>query len=378
MRGKNLATALLAGVIALCFGAPPHFAQTSTWDKYGPPARYQSAGIYDFASDTLVIFGGQHTDTSLNYNDLWWANNVTKAACLPPCALQWTRPSGGLSHIPSARFGRTAVYDSVNLRMVVFGGAQGVETPAPCLNDVHVLQYLAGVGGTPAWLELSPTGGLPVARYSHTAVYDSTDNEMIVFSGNNCSTTYYNDVWVLKNANGLGGTPVWTQLSPSGPAPGVRAFSSAVYDPANDRMIVFGGSNGTPYGDLWVLTHAGGVSGNPAWVQLTPGGTTPSARSGQSAVYDATNNRMIVYGGSSASQTSLSNTWVLANANGLGGTPSWTLTASGGTDQQRSLQVALYDPAANKMVVFGGKIPKSVNGNPTDDHVWVLNDANGL
>jgi len=381
MRGKNLAAcALLSAAIALgVVDTPSLRAQTSsTWDKYGPSARYQSAGIYDAGSDTLVIFGGQHTNSSLNYNDLWWANNVAKPACLPPCALQWTRPAGNLTNIPSARFGHTAVYDSVNLRMVVFAGAQGVAKPSPCLNDVNVLQYPAGFGGTTAWFKLNPTGGPPPARYAHTAVYDSADNEMIVFGGSNCNSTFYNDVWVLKNANGLGGAPSWTQLSPSGPAPGARGFGSAVYDAANDRMIVFGGSNGTPYGDLWVLTHAGGVSGNPAWTQLTPGGSKPSARYGHSAVYDATNNRMIVYGGSTTNIGSLSDTWVLANANGLGGAPSWTLTVSGGTLQQRSLHVAIYDPATNKMVIFGGKIPKSVNGDPTDDHVTVLDGANGL
>jgi len=379
MRWKSLAAGTVsAALIALWVGVPRPLAQTSTWDKYGPSARYQAATIYDSGSDTLIIFGGQHTDTSLNYNDLWWANNVTKTACLPPCALQWTRPTGNVSNIPTARFGHTAIYDPVNLRMMVFAGAQGVQTPAPCLNDVHVLQYPSGVGGALAWFKLSPAGGPPAARFSHTAVYDATDNEMIVFSGNNCGTTYYNDVWVLKNANGLGGSPVWKPLSPSGPAPGVRAFSSAVYDPTNDRMIVFGGWNGAAYGDLWVLAHAGGVSGSPAWTQLTPGQPTPAARFGHTAVYDAANNRMIVYGGSATRQSNLSDTWVLSNANGLGGAAFWTLTVPGGNAQQRSGHSAVYDPASNKMIVFGGKIPKSVSGNATDDHVWVMNDANGL
>jgi hypothetical protein len=34
---------------------------------------------------------------------------------------------------------------------------------------------------------------------------------MIVFGGANCFTAAYNDIWILSNANGLGGVPAWTQ-----------------------------------------------------------------------------------------------------------------------------------------------------------------------
>ena len=373
---KNAAAGTALITALLCLSATLQFGQSS-WRKYGPAARYQHTAIYDAGSDTMVIFGGQHTNTSQNYNDLWWVNNVTTTACLPPCALQWTHPSNTMGAAPSARYGHTAVYDSLNLRMVVFGGAQGVATPPPCLNDVHLLKYPAGAGGTIAWSTLSPKSPLPPVRYSHSAVYDAADNEMIVFGGNNCTSTYYNDVWVLQNANGLGGSPAWIQLSPSGPAPAPRALLSAVYDAVGDNMIVFGGWNGsTIYGDLWVLQHAGGVSGSPAWVQLSPAGTTPSARYGHSAVYDPNTNRMIVYGGNEKGQSDTTQTWVLSNANGLGGAPSWTLTSSSGP--QRSYQSAIYSQETNKMVIFGGQVPKAVNGDPTDDHVWVFNNANEL
>ena len=33
----------------------------------------------------------------------------------------------------------------------------------------------------------------------------------------------------------------WTQLTPSGGPPAVRSQNSAVYDPATNQMIVFGG-----------------------------------------------------------------------------------------------------------------------------------------
>lgn len=378
MKPRNMALgAVLAAVPLFCAGVTSNFAQSITWDLYGPATRYQAASVFDSTSDIMVMFGGQHTTTSTNYNDLWWASDVTQASCLPPCALHWQHPGFKLSGGPSARFGHTAVYDSADTRMVVFGGAQGVATPPPCLNDAYVLENATDVGGQSSWIKLSPSGSSPPARYSHTAVYDPTTNAMMVFAGNNCGSTYFNDVWVLQNANGIGGTPAWTQLSPTGTPPAARAFTSAVYDPASNRMIVFGGTNSTLFNDAWVLTNANGHGGSPSWIHLTPSGQAPSPRYGHSAVYDTANNLMIVYGGDTG-KTQVGDTWVLSNANGLGGTPAWTLTVSGsGNSPQRALHTAVYDPSSNKMIIFGGKLPKNVTGAPSDDHVYVLSDANG-
>ena len=55
---------------------------------------------------------------------------------------------------------------------------------------------------------------------------------MIIFGG--CADLEcdipLNDTWVLTNANGLGGTPVWTELSPGGTLSTPRAFHNAMYD----------------------------------------------------------------------------------------------------------------------------------------------------
>ena len=78
-----------------------------------------------------------------------------------------------------------------------------------------------------------------------------------------------------------------------------RSGHSAIYDPVRDRMVVFGGYSGTGYtyflNDVWVLS----LAGMPAWTQLTPTGTPPSARYGHSAIYDPVRDRMVVFGGGS-------------------------------------------------------------------------------
>lgn len=63
-----------------------------------------------------------------------------------------------------------------------------------------------------SWNELFPspdfTYGLPTTRLGHTAVYDTTNNRMILFGGFDNSGDYLNDVWVLRNANGRGEHPL--------------------------------------------------------------------------------------------------------------------------------------------------------------------------
>jgi hypothetical protein len=117
------------------------------------------------------------------------------------------------------------------------------------------------------------------------AVYDAADNEMIVFGGG-LGLNRYNDTTTLSNANGLGGTSVWTVLSPTGLLPPARNEHSVAYDVVNDVLITYGGFSGNGDGqpllnDVWALSNASGAHGsNPAWTQLLPtgGATDPKSR----------------------------------------------------------------------------------------------------
>src|SRR5581483_9103274 len=118
----------------------------------------------------------------------------------------------------------------------------------------------------------------PAVRVAHSAVYDVASNRMIVMGGRSGSVQL-NDVWVLSNANGLGGPPSWMQLLPGGTPPPPRGLHAAVYDAATNRMIIFGGGTGTggSYDDVWVLSNANGLGEAPAWSAAQVAGG-PSAR----------------------------------------------------------------------------------------------------
>ena len=151
---------------------------------------------------------------------------------------------------------------------------------------------------------LTTSGTKPNARVYAGGGYDPNSNTLIVFGGSNCSGQFLNDVWVLSNANGIGGTPTWSQLAPSGTSPQPRESGSAVYDPTHNVLTVYAGdAGGSPFSDVWTLSNANGSGGTPMWSPQSPSGTPPAARTGQSAVFDSADNRMIVFGGLIATTT---------------------------------------------------------------------------
>lgn len=292
----------------------------------------------------------------------------------PAAAQTWAQlaPTGGPP--ATVNYQPTAVRDPSTGRVILYGrNLSGI-------SEVWVLTNANGLGAPPTWTQLAPTGTPPPNRGNHSAVYDPATNRMIIFGG--CSggcTPVLNDVWVLTNANGLGGTPSWTQLFPSGGPPTARHSAVVGYDPASNRMVMFAGHNGggfggSTYSDTWVLSSANGLGGTPSWTPLTPTGGPPPGQYGTSFVYDAASNRLIVAGGAAFGTGVATNAaWVLSNANGLGGTPAWTnLVAEGaaGAPSAFSFGPAYYDAAENRMVVV---LPGGGTSVP-----WVLANANGL
>jgi len=354
--------------LVLVFGFVLGLAQVTsaqTWTSAGPLPRADHSAVLDLTTNRMIAFGGvigigPNSDQSKNFNDVWRLGS----------GLAWTSVKP-LGKPPAARNGHSAVYDPASNRMIVFGGGLGFVSP--CVNDVWVLKHANGEGGQAAWIQLSPNGGSPAPRLRHNAVYDSANNRMIVFGGNDCFSTNFGDVWVLSNANGLSGTPTWMQLNPSG-SPGTAEDSTAVYDPGSNSMIVFGGTlGGSNSNEVWVLSNANGLGGTPTWTQLSPSGTLPPGREEPRAVYDATNNLMTIFGGNNDSGY-LGDVWVLSNANGTGGSPTWSqLGPFPFFAEVRTAHSAVYNPSTNKMTIFGGDTSPSAQTND----VWVLSHANG-
>src|SRR3989304_1860788 len=86
--------------------------------------------------------------------------------------------------------GHYPILDEANNRLILFGGFNG----RAYFNDVWAMSL---AHGSEAWTKISPEGILPAPRGQHTAIYDSVNDRMIVFGGH---SPYYNwnDVWALS------------------------------------------------------------------------------------------------------------------------------------------------------------------------------------
>lgn len=363
-----------AGWLLVLMGMVCGRVQAQGWLTLGPVPRYELSMAYDPGTDTAVIFGGQAANSVL-LNDVWTAKSVTASADANLLGLTWVQsfPTGTA---PSPRFGQSAVYSASNNRLLIFGGS--TTAAGQCSSDLWVLNGANGSGNV-SWTKVTPSGTAPAPRMAHTAIYDSANDVMTVFGGYDCAGHYLADVWALSSASGALGSPVWTQVTVNGSGPAARQFPTAVYDAGSNRMVIYGGdSGGSPWGDAWYLTNANGRGGSSAWTLLTPTGTAPKARTQHVAWYDAVNNRMMIADGWTGT-TVLGDSFVLVNANG-NGAASWTSlgAVAVGTAPTRRYNSAFYVPAINTAVTFGGVNGPSVIATAVEDHAFVLSIANGL
>ena len=363
-------------------------AAAQTWTQLtvtgGPPdVRSGHTAVYNQARNRMIVFGGRNP-TGIDYydpsvglrNDVWVLSNADGTGTSAPTWIAVT-PTGGP---PSRRAQATSVYDPNSNRMIVFGGNPNEGFCFGTLNDLWVLSNADGTeASTPAWIQVSPMGGPPSRRWIHTAGYDPATNRMIVFGGADACVDNNVEVWVLYNANGLGGTPAWTELVPGGtpPTPGVTA--KGVYDPGSNVLIVVSNPGGLV--NVRILTNANGLGGAPTWFDLSPTGGPPAAVAAHSAslVYDPVSNRLIEFGGCCGPVPGgrINEAWALSNANGTEpSTPAWTkLNPTGALPLGRYLHTAVFNPTTNRMTVFGGTACVSGGACTSSSEFSNLNDV---
>jgi hypothetical protein len=224
--------------------------------------------------------------------------------------------------------------------MLVFGGLDGGASGEDfgLVNDVWSLS----LNGAPAWSRLEVVGAAPTARSSARAIYDPAGDRMIVFGGRDAARVR-DDVWALS----LGDAPSWTELTPAQPGPVARAAHGLVYDSDRRRMLVFGGTDETRLlDDTWALS----LVGAPTWSRIPVDAPQTLRRRYPSAVYDPRGERLVVWGGSHGG-VPLNDTWTLS----LADPPRWTqATAPNAAPEPREGHSGIYDPKGRRLVIFGG------------------------
>ena len=329
----------------LSLAGPPTWTKLATTGT-PPSPRSGHVLLFDSRRERLLLFGG--TD-SIVHNDCW-------ALDLTVVPAEWGQgfPTGTP---PSRRAYCQAVYDSLNDRAIVFGGADSIDAntgPVSVAGDLWELPLTEPL----AWAPLAATGTPPSPRAGAAVVYDPVGQRMVLFSGYDGNLV--TDAFTLS----LGGSPAWADLGATGGPPPARAIAGVVYEAPQNRMVIYGGLGGGvgPLGDVWALDLA-----TTAWTELTPTGGPPSPRQFPSVVYDAPRDRMVVVGGSTDTAGALSDPfWSLS----LGPAPAWT-DLGGHRPPSRWSAATVVDPTRQVMWVHGGDAYDNSTRSPRTD-LWAL------
>ena len=194
------------------------------------------------------------------------------------------------------------------------------------------------------WFPIATAGNPPSARFGHTAIYEPLQDQMVVFGGTD-GVLDFNDVWTLD----LSSAPAWTQIPILGDSPPARYDHTAILEPVGERMVIFGGiDQSSSLGDAWTLSLVPGSRG--VWTSVGEAAPSPRQRSDQTAAYVPFTRSMLVFGGDDGSEY-MNDLWGLSFQE----EPSWfTITPAVTPLEARAGHAAAYDKRRDRLVVVGG------------------------
>jgi uncharacterized cupredoxin-like copper-binding protein/N-acetylneuraminic acid mutarotase len=207
----------------------------------------------------------------------------------------------------------------------------------------------------------------PAARSYHAMAYDSESDRVVLFGGlvvtDPPQAEVRDDTWAY-DVN----TDTWTNMDPvSRPSP--RFYHVMAYDSESDRVVLFGGftATGTFSDETWTYD----LNTN-SWTNVTPA-VGPSGRANQGMAYDAESDRVVLFGGSTGFPGGTAGdvsdeTWTYdLNTN------SWTNVTPAVGPSARIGHVMAYDTESDQIVLFGGStgVPQDFPENLSDD-TWTF------
>ncbi|MGE3635496.1 MAG: kelch repeat-containing protein [Sandaracinaceae bacterium] len=222
-----------------------------------------------------------------------------------------------------------------------------------CDGSMPAVDAGGGDGGGDAGPILSTVR--PGKRSDVGGVADPASNSIVIFGGDDGpivnqipTPNFRDDTWLFQPSAG------WMEITVATP-PSARARSAYGYDATNPRMIVFGGryrsaTSGpyTLYNDLWAFDFAART-----WTMLHDGsGSAPAPRyfAGLAVAADGT---IYVLGG--GTNTDALNFTIAEDIWSFDGT-SWTMRPRVGTPPSpRLFETWIHDVGRNRMLAFGGQ-----------------------
>ena len=297
-----------------------------------PPYWDYCGGAFDSVHDIFFVTDGANT----------WTYRMSDGS--------WTdmKPA----YPPPVRRLHSVAYDSVNDRMVLYGG---LDPPSSNYkNDTWTYDI-----STNTWQEMSPAASPPKGVLG-PMVFSQASGESIFFDGVSSETWTYNltsNRWINRTY---------------GYHPSYRHSYSMSYDDWGKKIVLFGGfggyasSPGSIYNDTWwydVETHI--------WINKTTMGG-PQARMYHMAVYDGMNKKTVLFGGVNRTAR-FADTWAYDT-----GTNTWANKVPTSFPYGRRNHAMVYDPHCGVSVMFGGDVgdnPATVLTAEYLNDVWLYNSS---
>ncbi len=309
------------------------------------PGRRACATTVPDGDGGVILFGGEDSmlDSWGQHCDVWRLRLDE--------APTWSLVVAAAPPSPGRADGQSAIYDPLRDRVLLL--ERGT-------------LWSRSTAGDEGWVMLPTTGEAPPLDPEHVVVYDSKRDRLVVHGGMLDPWTQEDRVWALT----LTPPMTWSLIEVAGDAPS-RSDAAAIYDPVRDRLIVYGGwsysENPWVRGDVWALN----LGGLPAWERIAPDRGWSSSRACASAIYDPARDRMVVFGGGVPGGDSWSvhnDVWALP----LAGESTWVQLAadvwqSSSAPERRALQGAVYDEISDRMVIVGGFEPGAFADGPWND-----------
>ncbi|GAB4141811.1 MAG: hypothetical protein Fur0037_08780 [Planctomycetota bacterium] len=194
------------------------------------------------------------------------------------------------------------------------------------------------------WSAAAPTAH-PSARYGHVMAWDEERDRVILFGGEN-GTGLLSDTWEW---DGQAWTPISTPT-----APPASRYAAICFDSNRNEIVLFGGE-----GNDGTWEYDGGD-----WRRVaTP--HAPPARSRHAMAFDAIRGRAVLFGGISSGP--LADTWEYDGGD-------WTRIVTVGHPSERSGHAMAFDGHRRRVVLFGGRTSASVVADTWeyDGNDWTL------
>jgi hypothetical protein len=377
--------------------AAPLVPTANTWTNYTgaiaanpyPNAVERFVMVADPISNTIIVHGGLDGNAQA-ISDTWeldlTAGTWTKVNVISPT-----------SDIPLTRPAACAVWDDVHNQMLVYGGQDSLSNGT--LDKVWRFDP-RGNNGTGIWkqMDVANPGTDPEPDHNREGVscaWDSSAHQMLVYGGGPGE-----EVWAFNpSAANIG---VWTEVAPrltpfncgrtTGATPGSRSYSTAIWNPQTQRMLIWGGrdtcnlSAANTLNDVWSFNPGNYTTNSGSWTKLNVTGGPVSARDQAAAVWDPTINQMVIFGGAvEATNTYFADVWNFKQTSDTAGqwskrtplplpsTPGTNAPAArgyfGGVYIPAIPSAAITDP---QIIYFGGR---ANNNGPLLNDVWGLGKA---